>query len=70
MIVNGLWYGSELGELEKLCIDSWIENGYKFRLWLYEDIEVPKDVIVKNKFFLNYRVNHMNLMNDLFFQNK
>ena len=47
-IVNGLWYGSELGELEKLCIDSWIENGYKFRLWLYEDIEVPKDVIVKN----------------------
>ena len=48
MIVNGLWYGSELGELEKLCIDSWIENGYKFRLWLYEDIEVPKDVIVKN----------------------
>ena len=48
MIVNGLWHGSELGELEKLCIDSWIENGYKFRLWLYEDIEVPKDVIVKN----------------------
>jgi mannosyltransferase OCH1-like enzyme len=47
-VVNGFWYGSELGELEKLCIDSWIENGYKFRLWLYEDIEVPKDVIVKN----------------------
>jgi mannosyltransferase OCH1-like enzyme len=48
MIVNGFWYGSELGELEKLCIDSWIKNGYEFYLWLYDDIEVSKDVIVKD----------------------
>ena len=46
--VNGFWYGSELGELEKLCIDSWIKNGYEFHLWLYDDIEVSKDVIVEN----------------------
>jgi hypothetical protein len=47
-IVNGFWYGSELGELEKLCIDSWIKNGYEFHLWLYDDIEVPNGVVVKN----------------------
>ena len=48
MIVNAFWYGSELGELEKLCINSWIKNGYEFHLWLYGDIEVPKGVVVKN----------------------
>ena len=46
--VNGFWYGSELGELEKLCINSWIKNGYEFHLWLYDDIEVPNGVVVKN----------------------
>ena len=49
MIVNGFWYGSELGELEKLCIDSWIKNGYKFHLWVYDlDIEVPNGVVIEN----------------------
>ena len=48
MKVNGIWYGSELGELEKLCIESWIKNGYEFHLWLYDDIEVPKSVVVEN----------------------
>ena len=47
-IVNGFWYGSELGELEKLCINSWIKNGYEFHLWLYDDVEVPKGVVVEN----------------------
>jgi|TARA_Y100000296_G_scaffold66548_1_gene78662 mannosyltransferase OCH1-like enzyme len=48
MIVNGFWYGSELGELEKLCINSWIKNGYEFHLWLYDGVEVPKGVVVEN----------------------
>jgi len=48
-IVNGFWYGSELGKLEKLCINSWIKNGYEFNLWVYDlDIEVPEPVIVRN----------------------
>ncbi len=47
-IVNGFWYGSELGELEKLCINSWIKNGYEFHLWLYDGVEVPKGVVVEN----------------------
>jgi len=46
--VNGFWYGSELGELEKLCINSWIKNGYEFHLWLYDDVKVPKGVIKEN----------------------
>ena len=49
MIVNGFWYGSEVGELEKLCIESWIENGYEFYLWVYDlDIEVPEKVVIAN----------------------
>ena len=49
MVVNGFWYGSELGELEKLCIESWIKNGYEFYLWVYDlDIEVPDKVVIAN----------------------
>jgi|TARA_B100001964_G_scaffold232784_1_gene289044 mannosyltransferase OCH1-like enzyme len=48
IVVNGFWHDSELGELEKLCIDSWIKNGYEFHLWIYDDIEVPNGVVVKN----------------------
>ena len=36
MVVNGFWYGSELGELERECIVSWINNGYEFHLWVYD----------------------------------
>jgi hypothetical protein len=63
MIVNGFWYGSELGELEKLCIDSWIENGYEFHLWIYDDIEVPNDVVVEN-------ANHIVSFNQYFTYNE
>ena len=49
MVVNGFWYGSELGELEKECIVSWINNGYEFHLWVYDlDIEVPDKVVIAN----------------------
>jgi hypothetical protein len=48
-VVNGFWYGSELGELEKLCIKSWIKSGYEFYLWVYDlDIEVPENVVIAN----------------------
>ena len=48
-VVNGFWHGSELGELEKLCIESWIKNGYEFYLWVYDlDIEVPDKVVIAN----------------------
>tara|TARA_Y100000310_G_scaffold26993_1_gene25688 strand:- start:5740 stop:6432 length:693 start_codon:yes stop_codon:yes gene_type:complete len=47
--VNGFWFGGELGELEKLCINSWIKNGYEFYLWVYDlDIEVPDKVVIAN----------------------
>ena len=48
-IVNGFWYGPELDELEKLCIESWIKNGYVFYLWVYDlDIEVTENVVIAN----------------------
>ena len=63
MIVNGFWYGSELGELEKLCIDSWIKNGYEFHLWIYDDIEVSNGVVVEN-------ANHIVSFNQYFTYNE
>jgi len=49
MIINGFWHGSELGELEKLCINSWIKNGYEFHLWVYDlDIKVSENVVIEN----------------------
>ena len=62
-VVNGFWHGSELGELEKLCIDSWIKNGYEFHLWLYDDIEVPEGVVVEN-------ANHIVSFNQYFTYNE
>jgi hypothetical protein len=59
IIVNGFWHGSELGELEKLCINSWIKNGYEFHLWVYDDIKIPKGVVVKN-------ANHIVDLNEYF----
>ena len=49
MIVNGFWHGLKLGELEKLCINSWIKNGYEFHLWVYDlDIKVSENVVIEN----------------------
>lgn len=50
IIVNGLWIGKKLSNIEILTIKSFIRNGHEFRLWLYDALEtpIPDGVIVKD----------------------
>jgi len=48
-VVQSLWIGNELSQLEKLCIASFINNSFDFHLYVYEEINsVPKGVILKD----------------------
>lgn len=47
--VNSFWHGGSLGELEELCIKSFIKNGFTFNLWTYDkNIKVPNGCIIKD----------------------
>lgn len=46
-IVNSLWIGDKLTLLEKLTLKSFVDHGYRFKLWVYTDQlekELPCDV--------------------------
>ena len=45
-VVNGLWIGSVLSKIELLTIQSFIDNGHEFHLWVYEPIQTPLPVEV------------------------
>jgi len=49
-IVNSLWIGKQLSELELLTINSFLNNGHQFILWTYDDIitPLPDALIVRN----------------------
>ena len=48
-IVQGLWIGGELSNLEKLSIQSYIDNGHEFHLYTYDDVKgVPSEAIDKD----------------------
>ena len=34
-IVNGFWIG-DLGKLQLLSIKSFLKNGYRYKLWVYD----------------------------------
>jgi hypothetical protein len=43
MIVKSLWIGSSLSRLEHACIKSWLNLGYEYHLYTYQEVEnVPK----------------------------
>ena len=42
--VNGLWIRGELSSLEQLTIYSFIDFGYEFILWTYDDFNNYKDI--------------------------
>lgn len=50
LIVNGLWIGKQLSNLELLTLNSFVKHGHKFNLWVYDEIEtpLPAGVIVKD----------------------
>lgn len=42
-IIQSLWIGNPLSNLEKLCIQSFLDHGHKFHLYTYADIGgIPK----------------------------
>jgi len=42
MIVHGLWIGESLSILERLCITSFLRNGYTFNLYTFNKMDVPE----------------------------
>lgn len=48
--VHGLWIGKELSPMELLTISSFISNGYKFHLWVYESLKtrLPEGCILSD----------------------
>ncbi len=47
--VHGLWIGTELSILELLTLQSFINQGHEFFLWVYDEIKTPLPVEVKIK---------------------
>ena len=46
-IIQGLWIGTELSNLERLSIKSFIDNGHTYHLYVYNKIKnVPKRAII------------------------
>jgi hypothetical protein len=44
-VVQSLWVGDEISNVERLCLQSFIKNGYDFHLFTYGEIkELPKGV--------------------------
>lgn len=48
-IINSMWIGDDLTNVEKLSINSFLKNGHDFHLYVYDDIGgIPDGVIVKD----------------------
>ena len=49
IIVQSLWIGPSLSNLEKLSISSFIKNGHDFHLYIYEPVEgIPEGTTIKD----------------------
>jgi len=48
-IINSMWIGDSLSNVEKLCINTFLKNGHDFHLYVYDDIKgIPEGVVVKD----------------------
>ncbi len=48
-IIQGLWVGAELSEMERLSISSFMRHGHEYHLYVYEEVRgVPAGVTVKD----------------------
>ncbi|HZI47030.1 MAG TPA: glycosyltransferase [Pyrinomonadaceae bacterium] len=48
-IIQGLWVGSRLSEMEQLSIASFLQNGHEYHLYVYNDIDgVPPGTVIKD----------------------
>jgi len=48
-IIQSLWIGAPLSNLEKLCVQSFLDHGHEFHLYTYADIAgVPDGAVIKD----------------------
>lgn len=48
-IIQSLWIGDTLSNMERLCINSYIRNGHRFHLYVYDEVSgVPPQVELRN----------------------
>ena len=48
-VIQSLWIGDSLSNLEKLCIQSFMDNGHEFHLYVYENVAgIPDGTIIKD----------------------
>ena len=48
-IVQSLWIGDPLSNLEKLCIQSFLDNGHEFHVYVYDDVQgIPDGATIKD----------------------
>ncbi len=48
-IIQSLWVGDPLSNLEKLCIQSFLDNGHEFHLYVYDEVQgIPGGAVVKD----------------------
>jgi mannosyltransferase OCH1-like enzyme len=48
-IIQGLWIGPELSALEQLSIDSFLQNGHEYHLYVYDQPKnVPAGTVIRN----------------------
>jgi len=48
-IIQSLWIGDSLSSIEQLCINSFLQNGHEFHLYVYDEVKnIPKGTIVKD----------------------
>jgi hypothetical protein len=47
--IQSLWIGRPLSTIERLCINSFLQNGHPFHLYIYQSVQnVPEGVILKD----------------------
>ncbi len=48
-VIQSLWIGAPLLNLEKLCIQSFLDNGHEFHLYVYDEVRgIPDGCIAKD----------------------
>ncbi|TKB70431.1 MAG: hypothetical protein E8D45_13155 [Nitrospira sp.] len=47
-VVQGLWVGKSLSTLEQLSLSSFLYHGHDYHLYVYEDIQVPRGVVLQD----------------------
>ena len=47
-IIQSLWIGNNLSDMEQLCIQSFLDNGHEYHLYVYEPIQnIPHGSLLK-----------------------